>query len=246
MVIGTAAALHSVAASIAEGPTIEAASAGAGYVWKPSTATVGPGGTVSFKNTSAVVPHGVTWTGGPETPSCTGVPVNQEKTNWSGDCTFAQAGSYAFVCTVHPNEMKGTITVSSGGTKNPPPPSTGGPESPLAGPASRALKIAKDQRGGSVRGSIDLAQAGAGGKLEVDLLARRASLFGAGKSGTARVGRLMRSNLRAGRVPFVVVIKRLARRALRSHERLALTVRVILDPPGQKAVKMARRVVLHV
>jgi hypothetical protein len=56
----------------------------------------------------------------------------------------------------------------------------------------------------------------------------------------------MRSNLRAGRVPFVVVIKRLARRALRSHERLALTVWVILDPPGQKAVKMTRRVVLHV
>jgi plastocyanin len=245
MVVLTAAGLHSVAASMAEGPTIEAASAGAGFVWKPSTATVAPGGTVTFKNASAVIPHGVSWTGGPETPSCSGVAVDQEKTSWSGDCTFAQAGSYAFVCTVHPGEMKGTITVSSGGATNPPPPSTGGSESPLNGPASRALRIAKSQRGGSVRGSIDLSQAGAGGKLEVDLFARRASLLGTGKSGTARVGRLVRSKLRAGRVSFTVAIKRLARRALRSHERLALTVRVTVDPLGQKALKLTRKVVLH-
>jgi plastocyanin len=244
MLLAAAAALHTVATSIAEDPTIESASAGAGFAWKPSTAAIGTGGSVTFKSTSAVIPHGVSWTGGPETPSCSGVPVDQEKTSWSGSCTFGQAGSYTFVCTVHPTEMKGTITVSSGGTPNPPPP-TSEPESPLDGPASRALKIAGSQRGGSVRGSIDLTRAGAAGRLEVDLLARRASLLGAGKAGTARVGKLVRSKLRIGKVSFAVPLKRMARRALRSHDRLALTVRVLLSPPGQRTLKLSRKVVLH-
>src|SRR6478735_3923108 len=102
LLLGCALALPFAAGSSADVPAIEAAGpGGSGYFWKPSTATVGIGGTVSFKNGSGVVPHGVTWTGGPEKPSCSGVPVEQEKTSWNGTCTFAQAGTYAFVCTVH-------------------------------------------------------------------------------------------------------------------------------------------------
>ena len=142
LVLGGAAALHFAAPSSADGPTIEPAGPGsAGYFWSPSTATVGLGGTVNFRSTSTTVPHGVHWTGGPEKPTCSsGVPVDQEKEGWSGGCTFAQAGTYAFVCTVHPTEMKGTITVTASEVPPVTPPPPGGspesqPESPLQGSA---------------------------------------------------------------------------------------------------------------
>ena len=221
LLLGCAGALQIVTASSAEGPTIESAgNFETGYVWRPSTATVGLGGAVTFKSSSTTVPHGVTWTGGPGKPSCNGVPIEQEQTNWSGSCSFAQAGAYTFVCTVHPTEMKGTITVSSSEVPpGPSPPPGGSNESPLQGPASRALTIAKSQKGTSVRGSVDLSQASAGGKLEVVLLA---------KTGGSKVGRLVRSPLRAGRLSFSVPLKGVGRRALRSPKKRALTVQVVV------------------
>src|SRR6476469_1885118 len=168
-----AVGLFFAAVGSAAEPTIEAHEGPTSFSWSPSSASVAVGGTVAFKNSSNAVPHGVRWTGGPEKPSCSsGVAVEQEKTNWSGTCTFAQLGTYSFVCTVHPTEMKGTITVTSTGEPPPPPPPA--EESPLQGPASSALKLAKSQRGSSVRGSIDLTQAAAGGKLEVLLFMKRA------------------------------------------------------------------------
>jgi hypothetical protein len=97
-----------------------------------------------------------------------------------------------------------------------------------------------------VRGSIALSQASAGGKLEIGLVARRGAILGAGRSGTMRVGRLVRSHLEAGRVAFTVSLKRFARRALRRNERLPLTVMVIVTPLNRDALKLRRWVVLHV
>jgi plastocyanin len=245
LALALAAALLPVAANSADGPTIEATTGNGGYIWKPSTAGVSAGGAVNFRSTSAVVEHGVTWTSGPGNPNCTDVPINEGKTNWSGSCTFANPGNYAFVCTIHPGEMKGTITVGSGET-TPKPPPTGSPGSPLNGPASQALKLARSQRGRSVRGSISLSQAGDGARLEVGLFATRASLLGPGHAGTMRVGRLVRSSVDAGRVSFAVSLKRPARRALQQRERLALTVKLTIAPLHQAAVKLRRGVVLHV
>src|SRR5690349_11458947 len=76
------------ASSTAADPTVEAAG-GAYYSWTPSSVSTTPGGSVNFKSPSATVPHGVSWKTGPETPSCTGVPVDDFKTAWSGSCTFA-------------------------------------------------------------------------------------------------------------------------------------------------------------
>jgi plastocyanin len=238
LLLGCAAALQLVPGSSAEGPTIESAETKTpSYYWRPSTATVGLGGTVNFKSTSTVVPHGVTWTGGPEKPSCTGVPIEQEKTNWSGACTFAQAGSYSFVCTVHPTEMKGTISVSTTEVPPPPPPPPGGStESPLRGPVSSALKLARSQHGNSVRGSINLSQASAGGKLEVLLLAKRGG----------KVGRLSRLYLKAGRLSFTVPLKPRGRRMLKASEKLPLTVQIVVTPPGRAALTLKKGVVLHV
>jgi plastocyanin len=234
--------------SSAEGPAIEATTGAGGYfVWKPPTATVGLGGAVTFKSPSATIPHGVTWTGGPEKPACSGVPIDQEKTNWSGECSFAQAGTYAFVCTVHPTEMKGTITVSSSAAPpGAPPPPGGSTESPLRGSPSQAVKVAKSQRGTKVRGSVALTQAGAGSKLEVRLFAKRSALSGgSGGSGNAQVGRIVRSAQYAGRVSFAVPLKKPGRRALARLEKLSLSVKVVVTPPGRDAVTLKRGVVLH-
>ncbi len=232
--------------SSAEGPTIESAGPGSsGYYWSPSAATIGVGGSVTLRSTSTVVPHGVRWTGGPEKPSCSGVSVEGEKIGWSGDCTFAQAGSYTFVCTVHPTEMKGTISVSSGA----PPPALPeapavSPESPLQGPASGALRLARNQAGTSVRGSIALSPASTGGKLEV-LLLTKGALAMAARPASTKVGRLLRSPLRVGRVAFAVPLEGRARRALSSREKLPLTVQVTVRAPGQAALTLKRGVVLH-
>ena len=54
------------------------------------------GGTISFEDNEARYPTDVLWKGA--APSCTsGVPVTPPtKTNWSGTCTFANAGDYDF------------------------------------------------------------------------------------------------------------------------------------------------------
>lgn len=101
----------SAVTGLAAEATIEATGSSlANYAWTPSSAEVDGGGSVAFKNQTAN-PHGLSWKSGPETPSCTGTPsVGQG--NWSGSCTFAQGGTYAFYCPVHPSQMTGTITVN--------------------------------------------------------------------------------------------------------------------------------------
>jgi plastocyanin len=236
-----AALLLPVTANSADGPTIEATGgAYGGYVWKPSTASISPGGAVNFTSPSAVVEHGVTWTGGPGTPSCTGVPINEGKTSWSGSCTFANAGTYAFVCTVHPTEMKGTITAGAGG----PAPNPNQPGSPTSGPVAKGLKLAKTQRGGKVRGSIEV-QSGAGGRLDVELLGARALLLGPGRAGKMRVGRTVRRSLPSGRVAFVVTLKPVARRAVQERGRLPLKVRLKVDPPSGQTLILNRSVTVR-
>jgi hypothetical protein len=166
--------------------------------------------------------------------------------------------------------MTGTITVDAAGTTTPQPtsgasgPTTSTPTttttapgsaptlgstapggSPLLGGAATALKLSPLQRGASVRGSVAVSETGAGGRLEVDLLARSASLAGH-RASRVRVGRLVRSSLHAGRLPFSVALDARARRALHAHRRLALTVRLVLSPPQGAATTVVRSVVLHV
>jgi plastocyanin len=241
--------------------------------WSPPQATVAAGGVVTLSNNTAVE-HGVKWVGGPEQPSCTGsIPVGTtaetKGANWTGTCAFQKPGVYTFYCTVHGSEMTGVITVNANGPGTTQPPSSGGgaettgtstvsetgagktpgssqaPGSPLTGGAAAAVRLPRSQRGRSVHGSVSVSRNGAGGRLEVVLLAKGAALAKPGGSARAQVGRLVRTSLGAGTVPFVVALDARARRVLHDRRRLALTVRIVLTPSHGPAVTIVRSVVLH-
>ena len=120
MVSALGGALLAIGAAtvLAADKTVETTGALGTYNWTPESTEINAGGTVEFKNAQANL-HAVTWNAGdPETPSCPGVPTTGTM-NWTGTCTFAQAGTYAFHCTVHPTEMTGTITVAAIGPQPP-------------------------------------------------------------------------------------------------------------------------------
>jgi len=233
LLVGLALVFLSSSAAPAAGPTIESAGGAGGYYWLPASAETAPGGTVDFKSASATIPHGVTWTAGPETPSCPGVPIGEGKTDWAGTCTFAQAGTYRFVCYVHPTEMTGTVVAGSGG------PGPGGPDptDPTAAAVAKALKLPKHQQGGAVKGSIGVVS-GAGGRLLVELRAQRRALFDGGKAGQARVGRLLRRSLPSGTVHFSVALSRAAKNALSDRGKLRLTATIsVIAQDGDRFVR---------
>jgi hypothetical protein len=121
-----------------------------------------------------------------------------------------------------------------------------GPSSlPLAPGTVAGVSLGASQRGRAVRGSVRVASAYAGGRLEVDLLASRASLAGAGAAAPARVGRIVRTSLRAGKMPFSVPVNARARGALARHRRLPLTVEITLAPASGPPSFASRRVTLH-
>ena len=237
-------AVQSQVPAVADDPTIEPTETTSGYAWKPSAVTVPSGGTVAFANPSAIVPHGLAWTGGPQQPGCSGVPVGSSGTEWSGSCTFSQAGTYTFVCTVHPEEMKGAITVASGETGPAPAPGSPAPPASAGSPVIEGLRLARNQRGGAVRGSIVVSSAAVGGGLSIELEAKRTALGGRGK-GSVPVGALIRSVGRAGRHRFAVRLKPSALRALRTRGHLATTVRIAVAPPDGNPVARHRGVELH-
>lgn len=237
-------------------------------MWSPAQVTVASGGTVSFQDSSGSVPHGVVWeTGNPETPACNGVPIDEGQTSWKGSCSFTKAGTYRYYCSVHGMAMSGTIVVDppattpaptpttpvtpTGTTSAPPPTSTAeappgvGTASPLAGGAAEAIRLARAQRGTSVRGSIQLSPAGAGARLEVDLLAGRAVLATARHSAQVPVGSLVRSSLKPGSVSFAASLNRRGRAALHRRGRLALTVRITLTPAHGATVSVTRAVIMR-
>jgi hypothetical protein len=222
------------------------------------------GGTISFEDKDAKAPTDVIWKGAK--PSCTGVvEAPPTKTGWSGTCTFSEPGIYKFESeglfkeTGYANidytkyeiivEGSTTTTGTSGttGTTTPttttPPPASS--ESPLAGPGSQAVKVAKSQHGRSVKGAIDLSMAAAGGRLEVDVFAQSASLAKAKHSSRVRVGRYVRSSLSAGKLSFSAKLNAKAQRALKRHHRLALTVEIVLTPASGKTLTITRSVVQH-
>ena len=255
VVSGFLALLPAVASSETS-PTIDAVNGSAyTHYWSPTQVSVGTGGTVSIRNSTAVL-HGVEWIG-PLKPECSsGVPVGTTPAasgkEWSGTCTFAQFGTYTFYCTVHGPEMTGAITVSAAGTTTTTtvttPTTTGPPapgESPSGSPLLSGPSFASSQRGGAVRGSLAISGAGVGDRLEVDVFAKGAALGRGGRPARVRVGRLVRGSVSPGEVALLVRLDTAARRALKRHRRLALVVRMTLTPLHGNPTSVTRTVVAH-
>ncbi|HEY3760088.1 MAG TPA: plastocyanin/azurin family copper-binding protein [Solirubrobacteraceae bacterium] len=260
--VGVVAIVPAVASSEA-GPTVSGLES---IMWSPTQVTVAAGATVSFQNSSGSVPHGVVWeTGNPETPACSGVPIDEGQTNWKGSCTFTKSGVYQYYCSVHGMAMSGTIIVGTPPTTPTPPPTTpttpAAPTpppaptevaptgarltSPLTGSAAKAIALAVNQHGQSVRGSIQVSPAGAGARLEIDLLAVGAAPTASRRAAAVRVGGLMRTSLKAGRVSFAAPLDRQGRAALHRRGRLVLAVRITLTPTHGAAVHVTRTVIMH-
>jgi hypothetical protein len=157
--------------------------------------------------------------------------------------------------------MTETVTVGGGQTTTGVPPTTpttptqpGGtapgaptvaapsPSPSLAGAAT--LSVRRSQRGRTVRGSLQVPGGSAGGRLQVDLLASRAALARSGGA-PVRVGRLVRSSLKAGRLSFAVSLDARGRRALARRHRLPVLVRIALTPPQGSPALARRSVLLH-
>jgi plastocyanin len=139
----------------------------------------------------------------------------------------------------------GTTPASPAPTVTQPPPASAPRtlELPLGAPLG-AVALRSSQHGAAVSGSLDVSAAGAGGHLEVDLLARGASIAKVKHSASVLVGRLVRSTVPAGKLSFVVKLDAKARAALGRHRRLVLTVRITLTPKRGRATITTRAVVL--
>lgn len=229
-------------------------------MWSPEKVTISAAGQVTFADPSKKIPHGLVWKSGPETPSCSGVPVNSGRTRWSGTCTFTKPGAYQYYCYVHGEAMSGTVYVEAPGTE--PPASTSSttptttetqgtsmhmtmpagattpsqptPSTPAPSRDSLsagALRL-RTQQHAHLRGSLDVALAGS--SLQITLLAARAQLSRTllERHGTEVVGRLQERALAAGALRFEVALDSLARSALKRRGRLSLTVRIALTPPN--------------
>jgi hypothetical protein len=96
-----------------------------------------------------------------------------------------------------------------------------------------------------VRGSLDISPAGAGGRLEVELLAKGASLAKTRHASSVRVGRLVRTSVSAGNVSFSVALTAAGKRALTRKHRLSLTVKIVVTPTRGTPLSITRSVVLR-
>jgi hypothetical protein len=232
----------------------------ASYPQPASRVTIAAGGEVEFVEQASTA-AAVNWIG--TAPACTGVPTTAS-TGWEGTCKFEQPGTYSFESStmfdvagvanytkyevvVEPAST-GTTTTTTTTTPTGTTPSGGGsgggqqPAEPVDSLNGSTVGLSSSQRGGSVRGFVQVAQSGS--KLTVEVLAGTAQLAKTHRP-QARVGRLVRSSLPAGRASFSVSLDARARHVLRKRRRLAVTVRLSLIAPSGAASTRTVSVVLH-
>jgi hypothetical protein len=225
--------------------------------------TIASGGSVMYADSKTAA--NIAWIG--TAPTCeSSVPVAPAavKTGWEGKCTFATPGTYQFesstlwfeytkyevVVEGSPTTTPPTGTTGESGPKGSSTPGTTTPSPTPAGksrtgpPLSGAPTIHSSQRGTTVKGSLQISKAGAGDRLEVDLLATTASLAKAGHT-TQVVGRFASASVSAGEQSFSVKLNARARKALKRHHRLALEVKITLTPVHGEATSVTKSVTVH-
>lgn len=276
--IGVAAA-----ATPADAPPATASFTAVDFAWNVSgststTAKIATGGTVTLGYPSGSSDHNADFGTGPQPTSCTQtagasggavppLPAQPTAPGWSGTCTFATAGTYAFHCDLHPF-MTATIVV---GTASPPPPLNGSttlsqtttgqttstptqstpastttptgtsPRTPTT-PRPHASVLAEPPRRAVVLAAVQHGTV-VHGSLNVSASGRGGrlgvQLFAAAHR---RIGSLVRRALPAGRVRFAVALDAAARRALRRRRRLDVTVGITISSGKGARVSVTRHV----
>jgi plastocyanin len=134
-----------------------------GLSFQPADVTVNAGDTVTWTVTQAVAdPHTVT--SGSGTPS--GVFDSKITLHNNGDTfsyTFATPGTFPYYCTIHPTQMKGTITVlAAAGQSGPPasaaaslPPASAAPASAAPASAAPASSAAASPAASPIPGGVE-------------------------------------------------------------------------------------------
>jgi plastocyanin len=222
----------------------------------PANVTIAAGGHVNFSYFQGSSRHNVVFTGARPTvcgisegpPGTTAaLPAEPSPRLWEGGCDFDVAGTYAFVCGLHPS-MTGSVTAVQTGASPPPPPTGQAPDLGLepvaAGSAAGGLKVALQQRGLSVGGSVLVTRGGS--RVLARAFARRRALSPRSASKlVVQVGRRLRSSVGAGRVAFSAPLNAAARAALRRNGRLLITLRLTVTPAEGTPYVAARTVILR-
>jgi hypothetical protein len=107
---------------------------------------------------------------------------------------------------------------------------------PAPGPLFGSLKLTSTQHGAVVHGSLVVSSAGSEGQLQIELLTKGAA---------APLGKFLRSSLRAGKLTFSLALSAKAKHALKTHHKLALTVKIVLTPKHGSAMTLTRSVVVR-
>jgi hypothetical protein len=221
-----------------------------------TTATIFTTGTVSFSDAAGGAPHNVDFTG-TQDPACTGIPANPISTGWNGTCTFNSPGMYPFVCEAH-GEMTGRVDVVNAPGEPPPPPPGGGDPPPSGGgggggsggggggtgggsdpggsptqPGAPKISFARKQTGTTLRGSVTAA---AGAKIVVTALVSNRYLSTKRPRRVKKVSVGSQTKRSTGaKVKFAVKLSRAARKALRTREKLSVSLRIVVTPSGGQA-----------
>jgi plastocyanin len=241
----------SASAQVAGPPTTASFTAGDNY-WRvtgstETTATIAAGGTVTFSSPVPNSAHNATFTASAPSFCDPPLPDGAELPPWSSTCRFDAPGTYPFVCTIH-NGMGGTVQVLPPGTIPPPPPPAPGTPPPGGSPSepgSPSVKVARRQRGTTLRGSVTTSEDSSRIAITALVSSHVLAQSRPRRIRKVSVGALRKQVATAGKTAFAVRLRRAARRALERRGRLAVDVRIVVTPPAGRATTRTVRVTLR-
>jgi hypothetical protein len=237
-------------------PTCSGVPAGAMTNWE-GTCRFGQEGTYDFESSTLFIGLGENYTkyevvvqsASTSTTSTTTTTTTPTITTTTTDTTTTQTttppASTTATATTSTQPSGGGASTGAVASTATTPVSMDAPLPPVGSVPLATLALASAQQGDAVHGTVQIPAADSGARLEIELLAQSASLAKVKRPGSSRVGRLVRSSAPAGKMSFTVSLDARAKRALRRHHKLALTVKIVLTPAHGAAATITRSVVVR-